>query len=343
MALDKALLGKWSWRFVVERESFWKQVIINKFGLEEGGWCSRGARGGYDVKFWKDLRCENQTLKEVSPNLYQLAVNKDEWVSDAWEGSGELGSWNPHFSTHFNDWELEEVEGLFRKLQPLVLMRVSFFACKHLGTEFRPLICSKGGDGICRIDLVGKLNFEQIPLSTLQPIVPVPGNVVEMLFFDILLSHCKTATGCVITVHFQLRSRKLMFPLNRNLVCRSKRLLRTCFQSGTAALRYLIPCSSVHMNNKTSQGLKLNPFSVRMQSKNCPIHMIIDLIHNFPVDCDAGHESTKIAVFTFQASGDSMDQSPKLMSCKSYDFFAARYARQRSEINNVANGGQDEG
>lgn len=28
---------------------------------------------------------------------------------------------------------------------------------------------------------------------------------------------------------------------------------------------------------------------------------------------DAGHESTKIAVFTFQASGDSMDQSPKLM------------------------------
>ena len=69
------------------------------------------------------MRCENQTLKEVSPNLYQLAVNKDEWVSDAWEGSGELGCWNPHFSRHFNDWELEEVEGLFRKLQPLVVRR----------------------------------------------------------------------------------------------------------------------------------------------------------------------------------------------------------------------------
>ena len=58
MALDKALLGKWSWRFVVERESFWKQVIINKFGLEEGGWCSRGARGGYDVGVWKAIRKE---------------------------------------------------------------------------------------------------------------------------------------------------------------------------------------------------------------------------------------------------------------------------------------------
>ena len=40
VALNKALLGKWSWRFAIERESFWKQVIINKFGLEKGGWCS---------------------------------------------------------------------------------------------------------------------------------------------------------------------------------------------------------------------------------------------------------------------------------------------------------------
>ena len=34
-----------------------------------------------------------------------------------------MGSWNPHFSRHFNDWELEEVEGLFRKLHPLVMRR----------------------------------------------------------------------------------------------------------------------------------------------------------------------------------------------------------------------------
>ena len=34
-----------------------------------------------------------------------------------------MGSWNPHFSRYFNDWELEEVEGLFRKLHPLVMRR----------------------------------------------------------------------------------------------------------------------------------------------------------------------------------------------------------------------------
>nr|CAN62954.1 hypothetical protein VITISV_018196 [Vitis vinifera] len=106
---------------------------------KEGGWCSRVARGGYGVgvwkairkewegircrsrfivgngrkvKFWKDSWCKDQTLKEAFPNLYRLAVNKDEWVSNAWEGSGESGCWNPHFSRHFNDWELEEVESL---------------------------------------------------------------------------------------------------------------------------------------------------------------------------------------------------------------------------------------
>ena len=62
-------------------------------------------------------------LKDVFPNLFQLVVNKDEWVFDAWEEGGEVGSWNPLFSRHFNDWEMEEVEGLFRKLHPLVLNR----------------------------------------------------------------------------------------------------------------------------------------------------------------------------------------------------------------------------
>ncbi|RVX00548.1 hypothetical protein CK203_037030 [Vitis vinifera] len=58
VALNKALLGKWSWRFVVERDSFWKQVIIDKFGVDEGGWCSRGVRGGYGVGVWKAIRKE---------------------------------------------------------------------------------------------------------------------------------------------------------------------------------------------------------------------------------------------------------------------------------------------
>ncbi|RVW81120.1 hypothetical protein CK203_044688 [Vitis vinifera] len=127
VALNKALLGKWSWKFAVERNSLWKQVIIKKYGVEEGGWCSREVRGAYGVgvwkairkhwenirsrsrlivgngrkvKFWKDLWCEDQALKDAFPNLFKLAVNKDQWVCDAWEEGGEAGSWNPLFSRH---------------------------------------------------------------------------------------------------------------------------------------------------------------------------------------------------------------------------------------------------
>ena len=37
VALNKALLRKWSWRFSKEKESLWKQVIIGEFGLEGRG------------------------------------------------------------------------------------------------------------------------------------------------------------------------------------------------------------------------------------------------------------------------------------------------------------------
>ena len=58
---------------------------------------------GRKVKFWKDLWCEDQTLKDDFPNLFWLAVNKDVWVFDAWEEGREVGSWNPLFSRHFNN------------------------------------------------------------------------------------------------------------------------------------------------------------------------------------------------------------------------------------------------
>ena len=56
--LNKALLCKWSWRFVNERRAFWNQVIKGKFGEEQGGWCSKEVRGGFSVGLWKAIRRE---------------------------------------------------------------------------------------------------------------------------------------------------------------------------------------------------------------------------------------------------------------------------------------------
>ena len=58
---------------------------------------------GRRIKFWKDLWCEELTLKEAFPNLFRLTVNQDGWVVEAWEEGGDLSSWSPCFSRHLND------------------------------------------------------------------------------------------------------------------------------------------------------------------------------------------------------------------------------------------------
>ena len=107
--LNRALLCKWSWRFVVERDSFWKLIISRKFGKEGGGWNSREVREGYGVGFWKEIRkegslllknasfvvgddrrvrfwkdiwCGNSPIREAFPSLYALAVSQDVWIAD---------------------------------------------------------------------------------------------------------------------------------------------------------------------------------------------------------------------------------------------------------------------
>ncbi|RVX12073.1 Protein detoxification 45, chloroplastic [Vitis vinifera] len=139
-----ALLCKWSWRFAVERDSYWKLIISTKFGIERGGWSTRGVREGYGVglwkeiskegllllnnvsfsvgngkrvRFWKDIWCGNISLCEAFPSLYDLAVSKDAWVADCWDSTGEEGGWTPRFLRPFNDWEMEEVERFLSTIQ----------------------------------------------------------------------------------------------------------------------------------------------------------------------------------------------------------------------------------
>ena len=127
---NQALLGKWLWRFANENDPLWKQIIIGKYGLQEGGGCSKGVRDRYGVgvwkvirngwenirthsrfivgdgtrvKFWKDLWCENLSLEDAFPNLFNLAINKEGWVAKAWEEDGVGGSWGLRFNRHLND------------------------------------------------------------------------------------------------------------------------------------------------------------------------------------------------------------------------------------------------
>ena len=44
--LNKALVGRWNWRFAMERDLLWKQIIIEKFVEEEGERGGGGAAAG---------------------------------------------------------------------------------------------------------------------------------------------------------------------------------------------------------------------------------------------------------------------------------------------------------
>ena len=49
--LNKALLGKWIWRFSCDKENLWKQVILAKYGQEGLGWRTIKANGAFGRRF----------------------------------------------------------------------------------------------------------------------------------------------------------------------------------------------------------------------------------------------------------------------------------------------------
>jgi hypothetical protein len=53
---NEALLGKWLWRFGVERDAFWRKVIKAKYSSLDGGWMSKAPTGPHGVGLWKFIQ-----------------------------------------------------------------------------------------------------------------------------------------------------------------------------------------------------------------------------------------------------------------------------------------------
>ena len=62
--LNKALLGKWVWRFAIEDNPMWKKVITLKYQSEEGGWFTKEQRSSFGVGLWKDISNAAKKLKQ---------------------------------------------------------------------------------------------------------------------------------------------------------------------------------------------------------------------------------------------------------------------------------------
>ena len=133
---NAALLGKWLWRFGVERDAVWKRVIMEKYGSMEGGWMSKVPTGPYGVglwkhiwhgwssfarflsfevgdgsriRFWDDVWCGGDPLRKVFPELYRIARVKEGVVADFLHIRGDSVHWEVNFTRLIQDWELESV------------------------------------------------------------------------------------------------------------------------------------------------------------------------------------------------------------------------------------------
>jgi hypothetical protein len=131
---NEALLGKWLWRYGVERDALWRQVVLAKYGSLEGDWMSRVPMGPYGVglwkfirsgwvkfskflkfevgngtriQFWDDIWCCAEPLKAMFPDLYRIACVPEATVADHMQVRGGAVTWEVHFIRMAHDWELE--------------------------------------------------------------------------------------------------------------------------------------------------------------------------------------------------------------------------------------------
>ncbi|RVW82341.1 Transposon TX1 uncharacterized 149 kDa protein [Vitis vinifera] len=142
--LNRALLGKWIWRFACEKNNFWNQVITTKYGQEDYGWRPKkvsGAAGvgvwkeimkesdwcwenlafivgkGSKIKFWKDRWCTDIPLSQCFNQLFILAVHRDATIEEMWDQDSGQGDWKLVFMRDFNDWEMDMVGELLHTLR----------------------------------------------------------------------------------------------------------------------------------------------------------------------------------------------------------------------------------
>ena len=103
---NQMLLVKWLWRYAMEREAYWRKVVEAKYGSMEGDWCTKQVEmpfgvgvwkhirrwwqlfskfisfevgDGTQIRFWHDIWCGDQPLKEYFPELFCIARNKEAW------------------------------------------------------------------------------------------------------------------------------------------------------------------------------------------------------------------------------------------------------------------------
>ncbi|KAL5569664.1 hypothetical protein UlMin_026239 [Ulmus minor] len=113
---NKALLGKWLWRFPLEQNSLWAAVIRSKYGLNREGWDTNLVTVGSFRSPWK-------FIAQVSyPRLFRLSNKQSYVVSQMYSRlSNNSLSWDFGFRRVLNDRESMEFSSLMNVLESVSL------------------------------------------------------------------------------------------------------------------------------------------------------------------------------------------------------------------------------
>uniref|UniRef100_A0A2N9HX34 Reverse transcriptase domain-containing protein n=1 Tax=Fagus sylvatica TaxID=28930 RepID=A0A2N9HX34_FAGSY len=114
---NRALLGKWLWRYGNEEDAFWRLLIGSKYGNSHGGWTTREVFGPHGVSLWKTIRKNGAIfLKEGYPDLFRIARDKEALVVDHMCFQNGVVSWVLNFTRPAQDWELESIASFLKLL-----------------------------------------------------------------------------------------------------------------------------------------------------------------------------------------------------------------------------------
>lgn len=146
--MNRALLGKWLWRFDEERDALWRCLISVKYGEDPLGWMSNNPTGPYGCSVWRgicmeqeffsqaisfsvqrgtrvkfshDVWCRNESLKSRFPNIYNLTNLKEGMVRQHMEEQARYTGWDLKLRRNLNEWEIEEMASLLYKLEKVKL------------------------------------------------------------------------------------------------------------------------------------------------------------------------------------------------------------------------------
>ena len=121
---NEPLLGMWLWRFGIEEDALWRQVIEMKYGCVWGSWYTKAMIGPYGVglwknisqgwhsfsrhilydigdgsrvKFWQDRWCGETSLAVRYPDLFRFCRNKDASVAELMMSTNGVLFWDVRF------------------------------------------------------------------------------------------------------------------------------------------------------------------------------------------------------------------------------------------------------